>query len=63
MRSPRIAENSPVNGIATIEEGKSVELSCMAKGNPEPTITWKRNDGRPLKYIGSDGLVRKCKTD
>jgi hypothetical protein len=61
MRSPEIVKNSPFDGRATVEEGQTVELSCTAVGNPRPQIKWRRNNARPMKYVGKDGLVTTSK--
>jgi len=36
-----------------VREGDNVTLRCVAKGIPEPTVYWKREDGQPL--ILADG--------
>ena len=61
MRSPEIIENLPFDGRATVKEGSSVELSCAAIGNPQPTIKWKRSDGKRLKFRGKKGGVQQSK--
>ena len=61
MRSPEIIENLPFDGRATVKEGSSVELSCAAIGNPQPTIKWKRSDGKRLKFKGKKGGVQQSK--
>ncbi|KAJ8360629.1 hypothetical protein SKAU_G00171540 [Synaphobranchus kaupii] len=42
--------------IASVQEGQSLDLSCIVPGNPPPSVTWKRA-GRPLssnhKVLGS----------
>ena len=30
-------------------EGMRVLLNCRARGNPEPVISWKRQDEKPIK--------------
>ncbi|KAJ3585960.1 hypothetical protein NHX12_012366, partial [Muraenolepis orangiensis] len=40
---------SPVSiqpSIADVQEGQSLELSCLATGNPPPRVTWTRASGR-----------------
>ena len=61
MRSPEIIENMPFNGRATVKEGSSVQLSCAAIGNPQPTIKWKRGDGKRMKFRGRNGNVQHSK--
>ena len=29
-------------------EGGNIKLRCIATGIPEPNVTWKREDGRPI---------------
>lgn len=31
-----------------VDEGSNVSLRCMARGSPEPSITWKRENGQPI---------------
>ncbi|KAJ8258762.1 hypothetical protein COCON_G00177740 [Conger conger] len=42
--------------IASVQEGQSLDLSCIVPGNPPPSVTWQRV-GRPLssnhKVLGS----------
>ena len=62
MRSPEIVQTSPQSGMATVEEGQHVTLSCSAIGNPDPTITWRRKNGKRMKYINmKNGLTKKSK--
>ena len=62
MRSPEIVKTSPQSGMATVEEGQHVTLSCSAIGNPDPTITWRRKNGKRMKYINvKNGLTKKSK--
>ncbi|KAM4738132.1 LOW QUALITY PROTEIN: neural cell adhesion molecule L1.1-like [Anableps anableps] len=37
----------------TYAPGETVRLDCLAKGNPEPTITWRIN-GEPLTAVDED---------
>lgn len=32
--------------IADIQEGQSLDLNCVASGNPPPRVTWSRASGR-----------------
>lgn len=36
-----------------VNEGHNVTLKCSAVGQPEPTITWRRERGKPLLSVGS----------
>ena len=58
MRSPEITESY---GLATVEEGQKVDLSCKAIGNPSPKIKWKRRDGRKMKFLSRAGEIRNRK--
>ncbi|CAH0553151.1 unnamed protein product [Brassicogethes aeneus] len=35
----------PTSADMVVDEGSDVSLRCVAKGSPEPSITWKREDG------------------
>ncbi|XP_055615474.1 lachesin isoform X2 [Toxorhynchites rutilus septentrionalis] len=41
-----IAEDTSSDVI--VPEGSSVKLTCRAKGQPEPIVTWKREDGTEI---------------
>jgi hypothetical protein len=44
----------------TLMEGENATLSCHATGNPEPKITWRRENGQPLMLrTGSRDLVKR----
>lgn len=58
MRSPEITESY---GLATVEEGQKVDLSCKAIGNPSPKIKWKRRDGRKMNFLSRSGEIRSRK--
>lgn len=39
-----------------VDEGSNVSLQCIAKGSPEPFITWKREDGEMIRLQnGTEG--------
>uniref|UniRef100_A0A1B0EWS2 Uncharacterized protein n=1 Tax=Phlebotomus papatasi TaxID=29031 RepID=A0A1B0EWS2_PHLPP len=40
-----------------VREGYNVSLHCAAVGSPEPTITWRRERGKPLLSVGSRETV------
>lgn len=33
------------SGDTMVQEGGTVKLTCRARGNPEPHIQWRREDG------------------
>lgn len=35
-----------------VKEGSNVTLKCSATGSPPPTITFRREDGEPIKLPG-----------
>ncbi|TMW40700.1 hypothetical protein DOY81_014220, partial [Sarcophaga bullata] len=35
-----------------VEEGKTLNLSCAATGNPMPHVEWRRDDGRTITIHG-----------
>ncbi|XP_063912148.1 neurotrimin-like isoform X2 [Zophobas morio] len=39
----------PTSTDMVVREGSNVNLRCVAKGSPEPSITWRRETGEPLK--------------
>lgn len=40
--------NEETSGDVDVTEGGSVKLTCKAKGNPEPTVQWRREDGEEI---------------
>ncbi|XP_022905096.1 limbic system-associated membrane protein-like [Onthophagus taurus] len=52
---PDIIDYQTSNDI-TVQEGSNVTLRCMAKGSPNPTILWRREDGRPI-HLGQNHEV------
>lgn len=43
-----------------VREGGSVTLSCSAQGSPKPSITWRREDTRPIPLPnGTEGECEK----
>ncbi|GAB0091888.1 opioid-binding protein/cell adhesion molecule homolog [Sergentomyia squamirostris] len=43
----------PTSQDMIVREGYNVSLNCAAVGSPEPTITWRRERGKPLLSVGS----------
>ncbi|KAH7960286.1 hypothetical protein HPB49_018520 [Dermacentor silvarum] len=44
---PAIVDAQTVQTV-TIREGENVRLHCSATGQPEPVVTWRRENGRPI---------------
>ncbi|CAH1176500.1 unnamed protein product [Phaedon cochleariae] len=40
----------PTSADMVVDEGSNVSLQCIAKGSPEPAITWKREDGEMIRF-------------
>lgn len=40
----------------TIQEGRNATLHCSAKGNPQPRVFWRREDGIPLVLRNDKGF-------
>ncbi|XP_050327391.1 uncharacterized protein LOC126757491 [Bactrocera neohumeralis] len=51
---PSIADlNTPhIERFVIVEEGKTLNLSCAASGNPMPHVEWRRDDGRTINING-----------
>lgn len=49
-------------------EGHGVTLVCRARGNPEPVVTWRREDGEGImvkdslgnRQLGKENNRRRC---
>ncbi|XP_075165524.1 uncharacterized protein LOC142237937 [Haematobia irritans] len=48
---PSIADINVPRSIA-VEEGKTLNVSCAASGNPMPHVEWRRDDGRTINVHG-----------
>lgn len=42
----------PTSTDMVVKEGSNVTLKCSATGSPEPTITFRREDGGSIKFPG-----------
>ena len=54
-----IDEESSADTLAT--EGMPVRLNCKARGNPRTQITWRREDGKPIRLCPSPEKPRPRK--
>ena len=45
---PRFIDSESSPSHVSVTEGSDVNLECRAEGTPPPTITWTREDNRPL---------------
>lgn len=52
---PKIVDRASTGNDLVTKEGSNVSLSCKANGHPEPTITWKKEDGSLFLYNGRQG--------
>lgn len=44
----------PTSTDMVVKEGSNVTLKCSATGSPPPTITFRREDGEPIKLPGGN---------
>lgn len=46
----------PTSTDMVVREGANVNLRCVAKGSPPPSIAWKRESGEPIRLLtGEEG--------
>lgn len=41
------------SSVVTVVEGSNANLSCKASGHPEPQLTWRREDNKPILLTGA----------
>lgn len=63
--SPDILNGPGLQGVASLEEGLineggHTQLVCSATGVPEPTVQWRREDGKDLVVRSADGRDKQC---
>ncbi|XP_078043949.1 dpr-interacting protein lambda [Augochlora pura] len=54
---PDIVDDESAKGMITYEGG-NIKLKCVATGSPQPTVTWKREDGQKI-VLREDGKKRE----
>ena len=47
---PPTIVDSESSGETDVKEDQSVTLSCKAKGFPVPTVSWRREHGKPINF-------------
>lgn len=47
------------SGDIMVPEGGTVELTCKARGYPDPEITWKREDRQEIVFREISGIRNK----
>uniref|UniRef100_A0A914GXA1 Ig-like domain-containing protein n=1 Tax=Globodera rostochiensis TaxID=31243 RepID=A0A914GXA1_GLORO len=55
LRIPPAISRSSTPAAVEVREGNNVTLTCVASGNPKPTIVWRRSDKQIIRYNGADG--------
>lgn len=43
--------------MAEVDEHSNVTIQCRASGHPKPTISWRREDGLPIKLNGNHAMA------
>lgn len=56
---PDIMDDDSTDGYVTGERG-NIKLRCVAMGIPQPTVTWRREDGRNIT-LREEGREKICK--
>jgi len=46
------------SGDVTVTEGGNTTLTCITHGQPQPTVTWIREDKESIKMVSSAGFVK-----
>ena len=56
---PSIIDSRSTNDLV-VREKEKVNLTCEARGYPEPKIIWRREDGKAIMASGQKGKGRKA---
>ncbi|XP_029295180.1 LOW QUALITY PROTEIN: hemicentin-1 [Cottoperca gobio] len=51
---------APVDVTANV--GENITLPCVARGSPQPTVTWRRQDGQSLTRINSHSTTMQLES-
>lgn len=59
VEEPPIIQNDLTSKDSSVKEFEKLDLSCSAKGDPKPTITWSRHGDAPLPIGGRSWVGSK----
>lgn len=48
--------------VAEVTEFSNVSIQCKFSGTPKPTVSWRRDDGMPIRLIGETELSQPTTT-
>lgn len=54
LQFPPDISDAESSSDTTIHEGRDAMLQCKAKGNPQPRIFWRRDDGHPIRIRNNE---------
>jgi len=61
---PNIVDDESSTSSVAVREGLNISLTCKAKGNPEPKIVWKRENGFNItvdrRKKGKNKIKKQC---
>ena len=52
---PTVTRSSTPSAVE-VREGHNVTLTCLAHGNPEPSVIWRRADRQIIRFNGATGF-------
>ncbi|KAH7728772.1 Immunoglobulin I-set domain containing protein [Aphelenchoides avenae] len=55
LRIPPLVSRSSTPSAVEVQEGHNVTLSCQARGNPPPSVIWRRQDRQIIRFNGATG--------
>uniref|UniRef100_A0A7E4UR07 Lachesin n=1 Tax=Panagrellus redivivus TaxID=6233 RepID=A0A7E4UR07_PANRE len=56
LKIPPTVSRSSTPAAVEVREGHNVTLTCHAKGNPAPTVIWRRADRQIIRFNGATGF-------